>query len=42
MLFGCVGPIVDLSVSFNGELASTISDDKTVKVFDVVNFGMDN
>lgn len=30
---------MDLAVSFNGELASTISDDKTVKVFDVVNFG---
>lgn len=28
-----------MAVSFNGELACTISDDKIVKVFDVVNFG---
>ena len=33
------GPICDLAVSVNGELASTVSDDKVVKVFDVVNFG---
>jgi len=33
------GPIYDLAVSVNGELASTVSDDKVVKVFDVVNFG---
>jgi len=35
----CLGPISDLAVSVNGELASTVSDDKVVKVFDVVNFG---
>jgi peptidylprolyl isomerase domain and WD repeat-containing protein 1 len=41
--FRChLGPITDLAVSFNGELASTVSDDKTVKVFDVVNFDMIN
>jgi len=34
-----VGPICDLTVSVNGELASTVSDDNVVKVFDVVNFG---
>jgi len=34
-----VGMICDLAVSVNGELASTVSDDKVVKVFDVVNFG---
>ena len=28
-----------MAVSVNGELASTVSDDKVVKVFDVVNFG---
>ena len=33
------GTIEDLSVSNNGELASTVSDDKSSKVFDVVNFG---
>lgn len=41
--FRChLGPIYDLAVSVNGELASTVSDDKVVKVFDVVNFDMIN
>lgn len=34
-----VGPVVDLAVSCNGEFCCTISDDKIVKVFDVINFG---
>ena len=33
------GSIIDLAMSANGELCCTVSDDKTAKVFDVVNFG---
>ena len=33
------GNIQDLAVSSNGEFCCTVSDDKTAKVFDVVNFG---
>ncbi len=33
------GTIADMAVSNNGELCCTVSDDKTMKVFDVVNFG---
>ncbi|CAL8075328.1 unnamed protein product [Calicophoron daubneyi] len=35
-----LGVILDLSVSFDGELACTVGDDKTAKVFDVINFDM--
>ncbi|XP_067678099.1 peptidylprolyl isomerase domain and WD repeat-containing protein 1-like [Haliotis asinina] len=37
-----LGNIQDMSVSNNGELCCTVSDDKTGKVFDVVNFDMIN
>ncbi|KAJ8305534.1 hypothetical protein KUTeg_016079 [Tegillarca granosa] len=37
-----LGNIQDMSVSGNGELCCTISDDKSAKVFDVVNFDMIN
>ncbi len=37
-----LGSIEDMQVSCNGELMCTISDDKTAKVFDVVNFDMIN
>lgn len=41
--FRChLGPVVDLAVSCNGEFCCTISDDKIVKVFDVINFDMIN
>lgn len=41
--FRChLGCIEDLKASNNGELACTISDDKSSKVFDVVNFDMIN
>ena len=33
------GNIQDVSGSDNGELFCTISDDKSLKVFDIVNFG---
>lgn len=33
------GNIEDLSMSPNGEFCCTISDDKSAKVFDVINFG---
>ena len=33
------GNIQDVSGSDNGELYCTISDDKSLKVFDIVNFG---
>ena len=33
------GTIEDMNVSENGELCCSISDDKTAKVFDVINFG---
>ena len=32
-------PIVDLVASVGGELCCTVSEDKTLKVFDVTNFG---
>ena len=38
-IFSSSGNIQDLSASDNGELCATISDDKAMKVFDVVNFG---
>jgi peptidylprolyl isomerase domain and WD repeat-containing protein 1 len=37
-----LGAIVGLDISFDGTLAATISVDKTLKVFDVVNFDMIN
>ncbi|XP_041356823.1 peptidylprolyl isomerase domain and WD repeat-containing protein 1-like isoform X2 [Gigantopelta aegis] len=37
-----LGNIQDLAVSTNGEFCCTISDDKTAKVFDIVNFDMIN
>ncbi|KAL4236415.1 Peptidylprolyl isomerase domain and WD repeat containing protein 1 [Mactra antiquata] len=41
--FRChIGAIEDMKVSNNGELACTISHDKSSKVFDVVNFDMIN
>lgn len=33
------GAVNDLAMSANGELCCTVSDDKTAKVFDVINFG---
>ncbi len=33
------GNIQDVAGSDNGELFCTISDDKSLKVFDIVNFG---
>ena len=33
------GTIEDIAVSENGELCCTVSDDKTAKVFDIINFG---
>ena len=33
------GAVIDLAMSPNGELCCTVSDDKTAKVFDVINFG---
>nr|CAH8871480.1 unnamed protein product [Trichobilharzia regenti] len=35
-----LGAILGLSVSCDGELACTVGDDKTAKVFDVINFDM--
>ncbi|KAL5021677.1 hypothetical protein ScPMuIL_000832 [Solemya velum] len=41
--FRChLGTILGLSVSSNGEFCCTISDDKSAKIFDVVNFDMIN
>ncbi|XP_052774454.1 peptidylprolyl isomerase domain and WD repeat-containing protein 1-like [Mya arenaria] len=41
--FRChLGSVEDMKISNNGELACTISDDKTSKVFDIVNFDMIN
>ncbi|KAH3695723.1 hypothetical protein DPMN_083181, partial [Dreissena polymorpha] len=41
--FRChLGNIEDMKVSNNGELACTVSDDKTSKVFDIINFDMIN
>ena len=37
--FLCTGTIEDIAVSENGELCCTVSDDKTAKVFDIINFG---
>ena len=34
-----IGAIQDMAASCNGELCCTVADDKTMKVFDVVNFG---
>jgi len=33
-------PITGVSASTDGQLFATVSEDKTVKVFDVVNFGV--
>lgn len=38
-MFCILGNIQDLGMSPNGEFCCTISDDKSAKVFDVVNFG---
>lgn len=35
-----IGNVEDLGMSDNGELCCTISDDRSAKIFDVVNFGM--
>ncbi len=41
--FRChIGPIIGMSDNFNGTLLCTISVDKSLKVFDVVNFDMIN
>ncbi|CAH1775450.1 unnamed protein product [Owenia fusiformis] len=37
-----LGNIVDMAVSSNGEHCCTVSDDKTMKIFDIVNFDMIN
>ncbi|XP_055956418.1 peptidylprolyl isomerase domain and WD repeat-containing protein 1 [Patella vulgata] len=37
-----LGAIVDMNLSVNGEYCCTVADDKTAKVFDVVNFDMIN
>ncbi|KAE9393172.1 peptidyl-prolyl cis-trans isomerase [Gymnopus androsaceus JB14] len=37
-----LGPIAGVSVSTDGQLFATVSDDKSAKVFDVVNFDMIN
>ena len=34
------GTILDMAGSFDGEICCTIADDKTLKVFDVINFGL--
>lgn len=34
-----LAPIVDMVANYNGTLLCTVSTDKSVKVFDVVNFG---
>jgi hypothetical protein len=40
-VFPCVkiGTITDMRVSYDGQLCCTISDDKSMKIFDVENFG---
>lgn len=40
-VFSCVkiGTITDMRVSYDGQLCCTISDDKSMKIFDVENFG---
>lgn len=35
-----LAPIVDMAANYNGTLLCTVSTDKSVKVFDVVNFGL--
>lgn len=35
-----IGNVEDLGMSDNGELCCTISDDRSAKIFDVVNFGV--
>lgn len=37
-----LGTIVDMAVSSNGELCCSVADDKSLKVFDIVNFDMIN
>lgn len=34
-----LGPIMDMTVNYNGTLLCTVSTDKSLKVFDVINFG---
>lgn len=37
-----LGPIMDMTVNYNGSLLCTVSTDKSLKVFDVINFDMIN
>jgi len=37
---GHIGPVTSVSVSADGTIFVSASSDKTVKIFDVVNFGM--
>lgn len=37
-----LAPITSMSVSYNGELMATVSEDKAMKIFDVINFDMIN
>lgn len=37
-----LGPITDMTVNYNGSLLCTVSSDKSLKVFDVINFDMIN
>ncbi len=37
-----LGAINGLAVSNDGELACTVGDDKTAKIFDIINFGEQN
>ena len=37
-----LGVITCMAVSYNGELMCTVSEDKAMKVFDVINFDMIN
>jgi peptidylprolyl isomerase domain and WD repeat-containing protein 1 len=39
---GHLGPVTSVSVSADGLIFVSASSDKTVKIFDVVNFGMPN
>src|SRR5208282_5072218 len=39
---GHLGPVTSVSVSADGSMFASCSSDKTVKIYDVVNFGMKN
>ena len=39
---GHLGPVTSVSVSADGSIFVSASSDKTVKIFDVINFGMSN